>query len=100
MLEQDKYYLEIKDRLIDVELTEKVKNYTSNRVKLENYYEIGKLIIEVDKNIKKIKHNKTVGIILWRKDYKLILEYCSDFRIITREYILNCFFLLKTLVFL
>ena len=42
----DKYYDEIKERIIDVETTERVKNYTTNRVKLENYYEIGRLIIE------------------------------------------------------
>ena len=46
MNKKDKYYSEIKEKLIDVETTERVKNYTINRVKLENYYEIGKLIIE------------------------------------------------------
>ena len=34
---QDKYYSEIKNRIIEVETTEKVKNYTINKVKLEWY---------------------------------------------------------------
>jgi hypothetical protein len=43
---QDEYYNKIKENLIDVEVTERVKNYTANRVKLEKYYEIGRLIFE------------------------------------------------------
>ena len=43
---QDKYYKKIKERVIDVETTIRVKDYSKNKVTLENYYEIGKLIIE------------------------------------------------------
>lgn len=42
----------------------------------------------VDKNIKKIIHDKTIGIIICKKENKFIMEYCSDKRIINREYIL------------
>ena len=35
----------------------------------------------VDQNIKTIEENKTVGIIIVRKDDKYIMEYCSDKRI-------------------
>ena len=42
----------------------------------------------IDKNIKNINHNNTIGIIIVKKNNKYILEYCSDDRIITREFIL------------
>ena len=41
----------------------------------------------IDKNIKKSSHDKTIGIILVRKNNKYIIKYCSDERIKTREYI-------------
>lgn len=40
----------------------------------------------IDKNLKKINHDKTIGIILVKKDNKFIWAYCSDKRIITRTY--------------
>ena len=42
----------------------------------------------IDNNIKKIYHDKTIGIIICKKDNKFILEYCSDKRILSREFIL------------
>lgn len=40
----------------------------------------------IDKNIKKPPHKKTVGIIICKKNNKFIIEYCSDEKIISREY--------------
>lgn len=40
----------------------------------------------IDKYIKKINHDKTIGIIIVRRNNKYIIEYCSDKRIISREY--------------
>ena len=40
----------------------------------------------IDKNLKKINKDKTIGIIIVRKNNKFVLEYCSDERILTREY--------------
>ena len=40
----------------------------------------------IDKNLRKITQDKTIGIILCRKDNKFIMEYCSDERIKVREY--------------
>ena len=40
----------------------------------------------IDKNIKKISQDKTIGIIICRKNNKYVIEYCSDSRIISREY--------------
>jgi predicted nuclease of restriction endonuclease-like (RecB) superfamily len=40
----------------------------------------------IDKNIKRIDQDKTIGIIITRRDNKYLIEYCSDKRIISREY--------------
>ena len=40
----------------------------------------------INKNLKKPAQDKTIGIILCRKDNKFIMEYCSDERIKVREY--------------
>ena len=42
----------------------------------------------VDKNIKKDTHDKTIGLIIVRKNNKFVLEYSSDKRIEAREYII------------
>ncbi len=42
----------------------------------------------IDKNIKKISQDKTIGIIICKKNNKYVIEYCSDIRIISREYVL------------
>ena len=40
----------------------------------------------IDKNLKSINQNKTIGIIICKKENKYVIEYCSDDRIISREY--------------
>ena len=40
----------------------------------------------IDKNLKNINQNKTIGIIICKKENNYIIEYCSDDRIIAREY--------------
>lgn len=40
----------------------------------------------IDDNLKKITQDKTVGIIICKKDNKFIMEYCSDERILSRKY--------------
>ena len=42
----------------------------------------------IDKNLKSINQNKTIGIIICKKENNYIIEYCSDDRIIAREYAL------------
>ena len=39
----------------------------------------------IDKNLKNINQNKTIGIIC-KKENKYVIEYCSDDRILAREY--------------
>ena len=41
----------------------------------------------IDMNLKKFNQNKTIGIILCKKENKYVIEYCSDTRIIERKYI-------------
>ena len=42
----------------------------------------------IDKNLIKITQDKTIGIIICKKNNKFIMEYCSDSRILSKEYIL------------
>ena len=42
----------------------------------------------IDNNLKKIEQDKTIGIIICKKENNYIIEYCSDDRIIAREYAL------------
>ena len=42
----------------------------------------------IDKNLKNINQNKTIGIIICKKENRYVIEYCSDDRIISREYVL------------
>ena len=40
----------------------------------------------IDNNLKKITQDNTIGIIICKKDNKYIMEYCSDKRILSKEY--------------
>ena len=40
----------------------------------------------MDANLRKINQDKTIGIIICKQDNKYIIKYCSDDRIIAREY--------------
>ena len=40
----------------------------------------------IDSNLKKINQDKTIGIIICKKENKFIMEYCSDKRILAKEY--------------
>lgn len=40
----------------------------------------------IDKNIKTIEENATVGIIICKQDDEYVIKYCSDKRIIARRY--------------
>lgn len=43
----------------------------------------------IDKHIKTINQDKTIGIIIAKRDNHYYIEYSSDKRILTREYILS-----------
>jgi len=40
----------------------------------------------IDENLRKFNQDKTIGIIICKQDNKYVIKYCSDDRIIAREY--------------
>ena len=58
-------------------------------LKKEHIGQIQTYMNYIDKHIKGVEHNKTIGIIVSAKDNKIILEYCSDPRIYETKFILS-----------
>ena len=50
-------------------------------LKVEHIAQIKKYMNYVDKNIKNVFQNETIGIIICKKDNKYVVEYCSDERV-------------------
>ena len=44
------YYEEIKNKLVDNELTKRVKDYSKNKSDLDTYYYVGKMLSEAGKH--------------------------------------------------
>ena len=55
-------------------------------LKKEHIGQIAVYMNYIDKNLKTITQDKTIGIIICKKDNKFIMEYCSDERIKVRKY--------------
>ena len=55
-------------------------------MKAEYIGQITKYINFVDKNIKELFNDKTVGVVICKRENKYVLEYCSDNRIFTTTY--------------
>ena len=55
-------------------------------IKAEYIGQITKYINYVDKNIKKVFHEKTVGVIICKKENKYVMEYCTNPQIFVRYY--------------
>ena len=56
------------------------------KLKKEHIGQIQIYMNYIDKNLRSITHDKTIGIIICKKDNKFIMEYCSDPRILSKEY--------------
>ena len=56
------------------------------KLKKEHIGQIHIYMNYIDNNIKKKFHDKTIGIIVCKKNNQFILEYCSDKRIMSREF--------------
>ena len=56
--------------------------------KVEYISQVQKYMNYIDKNIKEINNNNTIGILICKRENKYVIEYCSDERIIVREYVL------------
>ena len=63
--------------VVELKITELKKEHTGQIMTYMNY---------IDKNIKTIEENDTVGIIICKQDNSYVIKYCSDDRIIAREY--------------
>lgn len=63
--------------VVELKVTELKKEHTGQIMTYMNY---------IDKNMKTIDENDTVGIIICKQDNKYVIKYCSDDRIIAREY--------------
>ena len=63
--------------VIELKVTELKKEHTGQIMTYMNF---------IDKNIKTIEENDTVGIIVCKQDNEYVIKYCSDDRIISREY--------------
>ena len=57
-----------------------------NKIKKEHIGQIQTYMNYIDKNLKSIEEDKTIGIIIVKQDDSYIMEYCSDKRIIARDY--------------
>lgn len=56
-------------------------------LKKEHIGQIQTYINYIDKNLRMTYQDKTIGIIICKKDNQFIMEYCTDERILSREYI-------------
>ena len=56
------------------------------KLKKEHIGQIEVYMNYIDRNLKKENQDKTIGIIICKKDNEYIIEYCSDKRIISREF--------------
>ena len=63
--------------IVELKVTEFKVEYISQVQKYMNY---------VDKNIKEISNDNTMGILICKRENKFVIEYCSDERIAVREY--------------
>ena len=63
--------------VVELKVTEFKVEYISQVQKYMNY---------IDKNIKEISNNSTIGILICKRENKFLIEYCSDDRIVVREY--------------
>lgn len=63
--------------VVELKVTEFKVEYISQVQKYMNY---------IDKNIKEISNNNTMGILICKRENKFVIEYCSDERIAVREY--------------
>ena len=56
--------------------------------KVEYISQVQKYMNYIDKNVKEITNNNTIGILICKKENKFVIEYCSDERIVIRKYVL------------
>ena len=93
-IKSNEYKIKIGDRYNYIDLL--LFNYKYNcfvvvelkitEIKAEHIGQIKKYMNYIDKNIKTINQEKTMGVIIVRKDNQFIMDYCSDDRIFNTIY--------------
>ena len=84
------YKIKIGDRYNYIDLL--LFNYEFNcfvkvsELKKEHIGQIEFYMNYIDKNIKEISNNNTIGILICKRENRFVIEYCSDDRITVREY--------------
>ena len=68
--------------VIELKITELRKEHIGQIQAYMNY---------IDKNLREIDQDRTIGIVICRKNNKFVMEYCSDDRILSHEYRFNWF---------
>ena len=63
--------------VVELKITELKKEHIGQIQVYMNY---------IDDNLRKVTQDKTIGIIICKQDNKYIIKYCSDDRVIAREY--------------
>ena len=63
--------------VVEIKVTEFKAEYIAQVQKYMNY---------IDRNVKRLSNNNTIGILICKRDNKFVIEYCSDERISVREY--------------
>jgi len=63
--------------VVELKVTEFKVEYISQVQKYMNY---------IDRNIKEVGNNNTIGILICKRENRFVIEYCSDDRIAIREY--------------
>ena len=59
-----------------------------NEFKVEYISQVQKYMNYIDRNVKEISNNSTIGILICKRENKYVIEYCSDERIVVRKYVL------------
>ena len=63
--------------VVEIKVTEFKAEYIAQVQKYMNY---------IDRNVKRLINNNTIGILICKRENKFVIEYCSDERISVREY--------------
>ena len=63
--------------VVELKVTEFKAEYISQVQKYMNY---------IDKNVKEVSNNSTIGILICKKENRFVIEYCSLDSIVVREY--------------
>ena len=63
--------------VVELKITELKKEHIGQIQVYMNY---------INNNLKKVNQNKTIGIIICKKGNRFIMQYCSDKRILSKEY--------------